>query len=216
MLDQLFNLVKQFGQDTVIENPEIPNEQNEEVIADATKTIGSGFQNMMAGGGFESILDLFKGGGNSGNGSSGGGIAGLLKNPIVTMMIGYFTNKLVSKYKMAPSSASNVSASLIPNVSNKLITNTTSNASENDAFDFNDLISSLTGGNVATKESQSNGFDFQGLLNQFTGAGSGGNGGGGFNIGDIISQVTQGAQKNQGEQANSGGGLMDLIKGFMK
>ena len=64
MLDQLFNLVKQFGQDTVIENPEIPNEQNEEVIADATKTIGSGFQNMMAGGGFESILDLFKGGGN--------------------------------------------------------------------------------------------------------------------------------------------------------
>ena len=43
-----------------------------------------------------------------------------------------------------------------------------------------------------------------------------GTGGGGFNIGDIISQVTQGAQKNQGEQANSGGGLMDLIKGFMK
>ena len=215
MLDQLFNLVKQFGQDTVIENPEIPNEQNEEVIADATKTIGSGFQNMMAGGGFESILDLFKGGGNSGNSSSGGGIAGLLKNPIVTMMIGYFTNKLVSKYKMAPSSASNVSNNLIPNVLNGLITNTTSNDPKNDAFDFNDLIGSLTGGNVATKESQSNGFDFQGLLNQFTGGGSGGNGGGGFNIGDIISQVTQGAQKNQGQQANSGGGLMDLIKGFM-
>lgn len=217
MLDQLFNLVKQFGQDTVIENPEIPNEQNEEVIADATKTIGSGFQNMMAGGGFESILDLFKGGGNSGNSSSGGGIGGLLKNPIVTMMIGYFTNKLVSKYKMAPASASNVSGNLIPNVLNKLITNTTSNDPKNDAFDFNDLIGSLTGGNVATKETQSNGFDFQGLLNQFTGGGnSGGNGGGGFNIGDIISQVTQGAQKNQGEQANSGGGLMDLIKGFMK
>ena len=54
-------------------------------------------------------------------------------------------------------------------------------------------------------------------INQFTGGGnSGGTGGGGFNIGDIISQVTQGAQKNQGEQANSGGGLMDLIKGFMK
>ena len=66
---------------------------------------------------------------------------------------------------------------------------------------------------MATKESSSNGFDFQGLLNQFTGGG--GNGGGGFNIGDIISQVTQGAQKNQGQQASSGGGLMDLIKGFM-
>lgn len=213
MLDQLFKLVKQFGQDTVIENPDIPNEQNEEVIADATKTIGSGFQNMMAGGGFGSILDLFKGGSNSGNNSSGGGIAGLLKNPIVTMMIGYFTNKLVSKYKLTPSSASNVSGNLIPNVLNGLINNTNSNAPENDAFDFNDLIGSLTGGNVETKETNSNGFDFQALLNQFTGGGNADNGGG--NISDIISQVTRGAQKNQEQQANSGSGLMDLIKGFM-
>ncbi len=215
MLDQLFNLVKEFGKDTVIDNPEIPNEQNEEVIADATKTIGSGFQNMMAGGGFESILDLFKGGGNAGNNNASGGIGGLLKNPIVTMMIGYFTNKLVSKYKMAPSSASNVSSNLIPNVLNGLISNTKSNDPKYDAFDFNDLIGSLTGGNVATAESQSNGFDFQGLLNQFTGGGNAGGNGGGFDIGDIISKVTHGAQKNQGQQANSGGGLMDLIKGFM-
>ncbi|MEO5946522.1 MAG: hypothetical protein ABIP79_06865 [Chitinophagaceae bacterium] len=210
MLDQLINLVKKFGKDTITDNPEIPNEQNEEVMADATKTIGSGFQNMMAGGGFGSILDLFKGGGKS-----GGGIAGLLKNPIVAMMIGYFTNKLVSKYKMAPASASNVSGNLIPNVLNGLISNTTSNAPENDAFDFNDLIGSLTGGNVATKESQSNGFDFQELLNQFT-VGNADNGGDGFNISDIISKVTQGAQKQQGQQANSGSGLMDMIKGFMK
>lgn len=216
MLDQLINLVRKFGKDTIIENPEIPNEQNEEVIADATKTIGSGFQNMMAGGGFGSILDLFKGGSNSGKSNSGGGIAGLLKNPIVAMMIGYFTNKLVSKYKMAPASASNVSGNLIPNVLNGLITNTKSNAPENDAFDFNDLIGSLTGGNVATKESQSNGFDFQDLLNKFAGGGNADNDDNGFNISDIISKVTQGAQKNQGQQASSGSGLMDMIKGFMK
>ena len=215
MLDQLLNLVKQFGQESVVENSDIPNEYNDEVIADATKTIGSGFQNMMAGGGFESILDLFRGGGNSGKSNSGNGIGGLLKNPIVTMMIGYFTNKLVNKYKMAPSSASQVSGNLIPSVLNKLITNTKSNDPENDAFDFNDLIGSLTGGNVATSESQSNGFDFQGLLNQFTGGGNSGGNTGEFDINDIISMVTQGAQKNQQQQANSGGGLMDLIKGFM-
>lgn len=62
MLDQLFNIVKQFGQDTVVNNPEVPNEQNQEVMADATKTIASGFQNIMAGGGFQNILDLFKAG----------------------------------------------------------------------------------------------------------------------------------------------------------
>jgi hypothetical protein len=214
MLDQLFDLVKQFGKDTVVNNPEVPNEHNEDIMADATQTIGSGFQNIMAGGGFQNILDLFKGGGNN---SGGGGIGGLLKNPIVSMMVGYFINKLVSKYKMSPSAASNVSNGLIPNVLNGLINKTNSTDPKNDAFDFNDLIGSLTGGNVPTSESHTDGFNFQDLLNQFTGGGgnSGGNGGG-FNLQDIISQVTQGMQQNQGQQAESGGGgLMDLIKGFI-
>ena len=215
MLDQLLDLVKQFGKETVVENPEVPNEYNEDIITDATKTIGSGFQNIMAGGGFQNILDLFKGGGSTSNSAagSGGGIGGLLKNPIVTMMIGYFINKLVSKYKMSPSSASNVSNNLIPNVLNGLITKTTSNDPQN----FNDLIGSLTGGKVATSESSSGGFNFQNLLNQFTGGGGNAGGdGGGFNLQDLISQVTQGTQQNQGQQAESGGGLLDLIKGFIK
>ena len=214
MLDQLFNLVKQFGKETVVDNPEVPNEHNEEIITDATKTIGSGFQNIMAGGGFQNILDLFKGGGKT---SGGGGIGGLLKNPIVSMMVGYFINKLVSKYKMSPSSASNVSNNLIPNVLNGLISKTTSNDPENDAFDFNDLIGSLTGGKVATSESSSGGFNFQNLLNKLTSGGGNAGGDGGFNLQDLISQVTQGTQQNQGQQAESGGGgLMDLIKGFIK
>nr|HQU57424.1 hypothetical protein [Chitinophagaceae bacterium] len=143
MLDQLFNLVKEFGQQTVVDNPDVPNAHNNDVLADATKTIGSGFQNMMAGGGFGSILDLFKGDGQS------GGLSGLMKNPIVSMMVGYFSNKLVNKYKMAPAAANNVSGSLIPNVLHSLISNTKSTDPKNDAFDFNDLIGSLTGGHVA-------------------------------------------------------------------
>ncbi|MEO7983053.1 MAG: hypothetical protein ABI688_03120 [Bacteroidota bacterium] len=211
MLDQLFDLVKQFGKDTVVNNQEVPNEHNEDIMADATQTIGSGFQNIMAGGGFQNILDLFKGGGSN----SGGG--GLLKNPIVSMMVGYFINKLVNKYKMSPSAASNVSNNLIPNVLNGLISKTNSTDPKNDAFDFNDLIGSLTRGNVPTSESQAGGFNFQDLLNQFTGGGENSSGnGGGFNLQDIISQVTNGMQQNQGQQAASGGGgLMDLIKGFI-
>lgn len=213
MLDQLFNLVKQFGQDSVVNNPEVPNEENNEVMADATKTIASGFQNILAGGGLENILDLFKKGGNN---SGGGGIGGLLKNPIVTMMVGYFISKLVNKYRMSPSSASNVANNLIPNVLNSLINRTASSDPQDDAFDMNDLIGSLTGGNVPTATSGAGGFNFQGLLNQLIGGGSAGNGGG-LNIQDIISQVTQGAQDNQSrrEETSSGGGLMDMIKGLM-
>lgn len=70
---------------------------------------------------------------------------------------------------------------------------------------------------MATSESSSGGFNFQNLLNQFTGGGGNAGGdGGGFNLQDLISQVTQGTQQNQGQQAESGGGLLDLIKGFIK
>ena len=59
MLEELFNLVKGSAQDTVINNPDIPNEHNNEVIAEATNTVASGLRNMVAGGGLQNILFLF-------------------------------------------------------------------------------------------------------------------------------------------------------------
>lgn len=217
MLDQLINLVKQIGQDTVVNNPEVPNEHNNDVMADATSTITSGFKNILAGGGFQNILDLFKGGGNSGSGGSG--IAGLVKNPIVTMMVGYFISKLVGKYKMAPASASNVASSLIPNVLNGLINKT--NDPNNPGFTLDGLIGSLTGGgSQEAQQSESNDSPLQNLLEQFTGGGNNSgstSGGGGFNIQDLIGTLTQKAQNSfQDQPSSGGGGLMDLIKGFMK
>lgn len=211
MLEQIASLVKEFGQKTVVDNPDVPNSQNNAVLAEATNTITGGLQNMLAGGGLQDILSLFTGGGGQSNNQQSGGITGLLKNPIVAMMVGHLVSRLISKFNMSPSQASSVSSSLIPSVLNGLVTRTTSNDPSNDAFDLNDLIGSLTGGKVATKESAGGGFDFQGLLNQFTG---GGNGGGGLNIQNIISQVTQGAQDNQQKQSQGGGGIADLIKGF--
>lgn len=205
MLEQIINLVKQFGKKTVVENKDVPNEYNEDILTDASSTIGSGLQNLMSGGGLQNILDLFKGGQKT----SGAGIGGLLKNPIVAMMIGYFVNKLVNKYKMAPAAASNVGNKLIPDVLGSLINRTTSHEPENDAFDFNDLIGSLTGGKVATSES-GNGFNFQNLLDRFVGGGNGD----GADIQDLTAQVTQGAQQYQEEQRETGGGLLDMVKGL--
>jgi hypothetical protein len=204
MLEQLMDLVKNFGKETVVENPEIPNEQNQEVLADATKTITSGFQNVLAGGGLENIMDLFKGGGSS----AGSGTAGLLKNPMVTMMIGHFISKLVGKYNMSPSSASAVANNLIPNVLNGVITET--NNPENPGFTLDGLIGSLTGGGGGTQ--------LQDILSQFTGGGSGaGNAGGGFDLQDLIGNFTRKAQDNfqPSGDTGGGGGLMDMIKGFL-
>ena len=219
MLDQLINIVKQFGKDSVENNPEVPNEYNNEVMADATKTIASGFQNVMAGGGFQNILDLFKGAGTSGN-KAGGGIGNLLKNPMVSMMIGYFISKLVGKYKMTPTAASNVANTLIPNSLNSLIQQTYDPNNEKATLD--NLVGELVGRAGAAENSEQQGqgdggFSLQNLLEQFTGGGNGGSGSsGGLNIQDIIGNLTQKAQNKFQDQGTDGGGLMDLIKGFMK
>lgn len=219
MLDQLFNIVKQFGKDTVVNNPDVPNEHNQEVMADATQTIASGFQNIMAGGGFQNILDLFKGGGNQSGVNSGGGIGGLLKNPMVTMMIGYFISKLVSKYKMSPSAASNVANKLIPDSINDLIKQTNDPGNEKATLD--NLVGALVGRagageqQAAIQEQNSGGNMLQDLLEKFTGGENGGSGAGGFDLQDIIGGLTKKAQNKFQDQQSGGGGLMDLIKGFM-
>lgn len=212
MLDQLVSLVKQFGQETVVDNPEIPNEYNQEIMADASSTITNGFQNILAGGGFENILDLFKGGGNNA-GIANNGMGGLLKNPIVTMMIGYFISKLVNKYNMSPASASNVANSLIPNVLSGLINQTNDPNNPNATLDS--LVESITGNNAGTAgqhQDDNSGSALQTLLDQFTGAASGT--GGGFDLQDIISNLTQKAQSGV-QNRQQGGGLMDMIKSFL-
>jgi hypothetical protein len=214
MLDQLFNIVKQFGQETVVNNPDVPNEYNHEVMADATQTIAGGFKNIVAGGGLENILDLFKGGGGS---SSVAGVGGLMKNPIVSMMIGHFISKLVGKYSMSPSIASNVANNLIPKSLNGLIEQTRD--PNNPKLNLDGFIGSLIGGAAKDEkqEEKSGGSPLQDLLEKFTGSGGGGNsnsGGSGFDLQDIIGKLTQKSQ-NSFEDGKGGGGLMDLIKGFI-
>jgi len=207
MLKELFDLVKGSAQESVIDNPDVPNEQNNEVVAEATNTVASGLRNVVSGGGLQSLLSLFGSGGQQ----SG---KGLLSNPIVSMMVGHFSEKLMNKYKMGGRQASNVSNSLIPNVIGNLINKTNDPGDTN--FSLENLLNSITGGRSSevVEEQQSTGnagFNLPDLISQF-GGGGGQSGGGGLM--DIITKMAQGAQSQQ--QKNGGGGLMDLIKGFMK
>ena len=149
MLDQLFNIVRNIGQRTVANNPEVPKEHTENIMADATGTIASGFQNVIAGGGFGSILDLFKR--KNRNAQAGTG-SGLLHNPIISMMIGYFISKLVGKYKMSPSAANNVAQEIIPGSVNKLVEQTNDPNDRETTLDR--LVHSLTNGNGNTQSEE--------------------------------------------------------------
>lgn len=219
MLDQLFNLVKQFSGNAVVNNPEVPNEKNNEVVAEATNTIAGGLQNMLSGGGLKDILSMFQGGGNNAGGGSSSGISGLMKNPIVSMMIGHFISKLTGKFGLKSGQASNIANDVIPNALSGLITKT--NDPNDNSFDLNSLIGSLTGGGNSSAPtsgaSVSNGiggFDLNSLIGKITGDKDGD---GDTDIQDIIKSVTGGAQKQQENQAQSGGGggIMDMLKGLI-
>jgi uncharacterized membrane protein YeaQ/YmgE (transglycosylase-associated protein family) len=206
MLENLFNLIKEQGSNDVINNPAIPNEQNNAVLASATHSIAQEFQGVLAGGGLQNIISLFGGGGNN---TGGNGLSGLMNNPIVGNIISSFTNKLTNQHGIPADQASGIAGNLIPNVLSNLINKT--NDSNDSSFNINGIINSLTG----NSSNAGGGFDLQGMIGKFAGGSMDANGDGHVGLDDIISKVTNGARQQQTQTAG-GGGLMDMIKGFMK
>ncbi len=92
MLKELFDLVKGNATESVINNPDVPHEHNDAVVAEATNTVASGLRNVVAGGGLQSLMSLF--------GSGGRDKKTLLSNPIVSMMMGHFAGELMNKFNM--------------------------------------------------------------------------------------------------------------------
>jgi hypothetical protein len=196
MLKELFDLVKGEATETVINNPDVPNQYNDDVVAEATNTVASGLRNVVAGGGVQNVLSLFGSGANK---------KSLLSNPIVSMMMGHFASKLMNKFSMGPSQANNLSGKLIPNVLGTLINK--SNDNYDSTFSLEKLLASITGGRSNTVTSHAGGID--GLLRQMNGGGQ--SNGGGFL--DIVKTLAGGAQE---QQQRNGGRLLDLIKGFAR
>ena len=195
MLKELFDLVKGQAADTVINNPDVPNEHNDAVVAEATNTVASGFRNIVAGGGVQSLLNLFGGGSDK---------KGLLSNPIVSMMMGHFAGKLMNKFGLNNVQANQLSGNLIPSVLSSLINKT--NDTNDSGFSLEKLLGSITG-NKDEAGGGGGGGGIGDLLKQF---GGGGNSGGGLM--DIVKSLAGGAQQQQ--QSNSN--LLDVIKGFIK
>ena len=106
MLESLFNLIKEDGTDAVINNPAIPNEKNDAVLANATHAVTEELQGVLAGGGLQSVLSLFNSGGNN---SGGNGF--LNNNPIVSNIISSYTSKLTNNHRIAGDQANGIANS---------------------------------------------------------------------------------------------------------
>ncbi|MDQ3552723.1 MAG: hypothetical protein M3413_14495 [Bacteroidota bacterium] len=196
MLKELFELVRANAAEPVINNPDIPNEKNDEVVAEATNTVASGLRNIVAGGGVQSLVSLLSNG-NSDKKS-------LLSNPIVSMMMGHFAGKLMNKYNLNNNQANNLSGSLIPGILSSLINKT--NDPNDQQFSLEKLLGSITG----NKSGFEQGGGLQDLLQQLAGGNQQDQS---SSMLDIIKTMAGGAQQ---QQQSNGDKLLDLIKGFTR
>jgi len=133
MLDQISELVKQFGNEAIVNNQSVPNEQNEAVMNETGNSILSGLKNMVAQGNVNDIAGLLKGGNIDAS------------NPVVQQLTQQLSGNLGEKFGLSSDAASGVAASMIPKVLGSLIGK--ANDPNQPGFNISDIVNSIGGGN---------------------------------------------------------------------
>ena len=133
MFEQLTQLVNQFGNDAVVNNPAVPNEHNEAVMGEASNSIMDTLKNMVASGNMEDLGKLFQG--NNASDPS---------NPAVKQITDNLTGSLGEKFGLSGAAASGVAGSLIPKVLGSLIGG--AKDPNKPGFDVSDIIGAISGG----------------------------------------------------------------------
>jgi hypothetical protein len=192
MLDQLLQIIQQQGQQSVVANPAIPNDQNSAVLGEAGSSIMGGLQQAISGGGLSQVMSMFS------QGSSTNGVNALLSNPLVQSIVQKFSGNLTSQHNIDPTQASQVGQQLIPSVLSGLAGRVTD--PNDSSIDINGVMRSLAGDGAA-------GIDFQGILSKFQAGDVDGDGD--SDLQDVIARLSGGA-------SGSGSGLMDMVKGFFQ
>lgn len=185
MLENLINLVKEQANDAIINNPAIPNDRNEEAIAETSNGIAGGLQNVLASGGLKDILKLFSGQEQANN-----------SNPVVQNVSGNVIQNLMNKFNLDQQTAGGIAGNLIPSVLQKLVGKT--NDPNDNSFDIQGIFNQLSGG-------QSQSVDIQGLLGKFTQGKLDRDGDGDTDFQDVMTMFSSGGQ---------GGGILDTVKGL--
>ncbi|MDR0505427.1 MAG: DUF937 domain-containing protein [Dysgonamonadaceae bacterium] len=177
MINNLVNLVQQLSGKAIINNPEIPNEQNNTVIQSATEGIFKGLQNQAMSGGLGQILNMFN---SSGNNSISDTLSRNVQSAVVS--------SLMEKSGIKSGIAKGIASQLVPLVLSALSKHATDPKNSN--FNISDILSSLTGG-------QTKGMDIGSLLDKFAG-----NGDGKLDLNDVTSFFSK---KSSGGKSNEGG-----------
>jgi len=196
MLDELLNLVKEHAGDAVVNNPAVPNEQNEGILQEAVSSITGGLKDQLAGGGIQNVLKTL-----------GGQAATSAGNPVVDNIAGNFVTNIVEKFGVNPQTAQSIASSVIPAVMGSLVKKT--NDPNDSSFDLGGILSHLSGGKTS-------GVNIGGILQSLSG-GLDKDHDGDVDLSDIAGMFTGGAAQpgaNQ-PQAGGGGGILGALKGML-
>ena len=186
MLEQLLELAKQYGNEAVVKNNAIPNEQNEEVIKETGKSMLSGLQEMATGGNLGDLAGLLSG--KSKLDSS---------NPVIQQLTEKVSGSLGAKFNLPQETTNGVANNMIPQILGGLL-NKAKDPNEK-GFNLQDIIGSISGGK---------GGGLMDLVTQYGGAlGLDQNGDGKVDMQDAISALS-------GKSKGKSGGLGGLLGGL--
>jgi uncharacterized protein YidB (DUF937 family) len=130
MFEQLLQLVKENAGEAIVKNPVIPDERNEEAIETSAGSIMNSLKSQ-AGGGLDSILDIFKGSGQ------------VSSSPVIQNLTSGVAGDLMKKFGIDQAAAGNIVQQIVPVVMDKLKSKT--NDPNDSSIDLEGIIGSLTG-----------------------------------------------------------------------
>jgi uncharacterized protein YidB (DUF937 family) len=149
MFEQLLNLVKENAGVAIINNPAIPNEQNEAAISHATTGILSGLKSQLASGNISDVMQLL----NGHNNASANGVSDVISSNV--------SQGLMEKFGVSSGSASSIVSTLIPVVLSKLAIKT--NDPNDNSFDLQSMFNHLSDG-------KTQGMDLKNILGSVMGS----------------------------------------------
>ncbi|OZI05161.1 hypothetical protein BWI93_26820 [Siphonobacter sp. BAB-5385] len=142
MLDQLLNLVKNNSQEAIVNNPAIPEQQNEAAQTTIFTSIVQGLQGEAAKGNISGLMELFS------------GRQAVQQSPIVSGISQNAIGSLMDKFGISGSVAQNIVGAIVPMVLSTIIGKL--NNPNDTSVDANSMMGSL----LAGTDANTGGFNF--------------------------------------------------------
>ena len=132
MFEQLMGLIKDHSQEAIINNPAIPNEQNDSAMQTILRSIIGGIANQQQAGNSSGLFGLL-----SGKNSN------LSSNPIVSGIANQAIGSLVEKFGLDKSAAGGIISAVLPKVMGSFINKT--NDPNDSSIDLSTVMNTVLG-----------------------------------------------------------------------